>query len=521
MNQLYLVLVILNMAILSFAMYYTFARLQARGAKSLFLFLFGMLAFTTMFLCSLIVRSPEAKTTMMLVGYGVIMALPIQWYNLVYEISGWEKGESWHFSLPVTIVNAAAYGLFFIDVPNFGYMMEYHSCQLNGPLFVCRVNNSILYHITLAVIFLEMLGGIAFLLYWFFVRKHDEERGRYLFLTVAVGIGTGGMVLSGTVFNDIVGPYDPLPFVLTLWTVLMVLSVFSRRLLDLRFGPSERHKFDDLLLVIDSDHFIQDVNMSSLQVFGMEVQDIISTQLEIALKDYPNIIDLFSGNTISSDLVELEYDGVTHTFEPTVTVNLDSETSLPSGQQLILRDVTGRIASEENDGVVSIMRDPLTNQYTKSSFYQFGQRLLDNTHLREQPVSVVVIDIDDLNLINERYSHLAGDQGLIQLVGIVNGIIRSTDLLARFQQDELVLMLPNADEYEAYQICSRMMATVAENHFSYQGQEFQMTVSMGYTVSESNDDHELEAVVNAAFHALNQSHELGRNRLTYLPVGLE
>lgn len=517
---IYLFVIILNMAILSVAMYYTFSRLEARGARPLFLFLFIMLAFISLFFASLVVRTPQAKENMLIPAYGFLLILPIIWTRLIYEISNEDITKSWHLTLPFGILNFAGFILFFFDSPQTGEMIHYHSCELNGPLFSCSVDNSIFYNIVIGLLLLEMFGGVLYLLYNFFVFKHDEERVRYLFLVFAVGFGTIGMGLAGTVFNDLSEVFDPVPMVMLIWSGLMVFAVFSKRVLRIQLGGrGQSQLYDDLLLVVDNDHYIQDVNMSALQIFGVEVQNVVSTQLETVFADFPGVIDLFNMGNSAKETIELQVGDSAHHFEPILTTILDPETSIPSGFRLQLRDVTDRQSGDRpSQGTVAIVRDPLTNQYNRESFYQFGRKLLAHTRDRKQPIAVVVVDIDDFQSVNQRFSHLVGDQGLIQLVSIINNIIRSTDLQARFKEDEMVLLLPDVDEFTTYQICTRIKDTVAGHRFNFQSQEFQMTVSLGYTIAESGDESELDEIVEVAYQALEQSHSLGRSRLTFLPA---
>jgi diguanylate cyclase (GGDEF)-like protein len=518
--NIYLIIIIINIGILSVAMYYTFSRLEARGARQLFLFLFVMLSFISLFFASLIVRTPQGKENMLIPGYGFLLTLPIIWTLLVYEISNSDMSKSWHFTLPFGILNFAGFILFFVDIPKVGEMIYYHTCQLNGPLFSCEVDNSFLFEVVIGMLLVEMFGGVIYLLYNYFVSKKDEQRARYLLLILAVGVGTLGMALAGTVFNDISVVFDPIPFVMLIWSGLMVFAVFSRRLLRINFGGFGQNNLrDDLLLVVDNDHYIQDVNMSTLQVFGVEVQNVVSAQLETVFADFPELINLFNLGNTTKETIELQVDDEIYQFRPMITTVLDPDTRTPLGLQLQLRDITGRQADDEEvQGTVAIIRDPLTNQYNRESFFQFGRKLLNHTRERQQPIAVVVVDIDDFQSVNQRFSHLVGDQGLIQLVSIINNIIRSTDLQARFKEDEMVLLLPNVDEFTTFQICSRIKDTVAGHRFSFQSQEFQMTVSLGYTIAERGDECDLEEIVNVAYQALEQSHSLGRSRLTFLPI---
>lgn len=522
-DTFFLLLVIFNIAVLSVAMYFVWTHLSARGARPLFLFLFGLMGFTAMYLCSLLVRRESSKESMMIVAYGFILLLPIFWTQLVYEFSGRGQTNAWHFNLPFGIINSIIFLLFLIDIPGVPQLLYFHSCNLNDPIFLCKVIYSNIFYVVMGFLLFEFFGGLGWLLYSFFAEKHNEERSRYLFLSIAVGFGILSIWLPIVLPSARLNVFDPLPVMLIITTGLLLLATFNKRLLAIRIGGIESISLmDDLLLMVDNDHYIQDINISILSIFGMEVQDVVSTQLEVAFADHPEIINLFNENVGHVDILELMVDDKVHYFEPTLSVIMDTETGLSSGLQLRMKDVSDRHVDEStSEGPVGILRDPLTNQYTRESFYQFGGKLLSHTRRREQPATVIMIDIDDFDSVNQRYSHLVGDQALIQLMEIINRMIRSTDLMARFQSDEFVLLLPDADEYAAYQICSRIKDTVATHRFSSQAQEFQMTVSIGYTTIEPNDAYDLEQVVRFAVQALEQSHSLGRNRLTFLPAAIE
>jgi diguanylate cyclase (GGDEF)-like protein len=269
------------------------------------------------------------------------------------------------------------------------------------------------------------------------------------------------------------------------------------------------------LISVDLDHYIIDINMSTLKVFQLEMKQVIDVQLEHAFIDYPEISTLFEEKNLHQ--IEFYYDGVLHSFEPSLSKVRDRATDEVVGLRLQMRDVTER-SSFLDEITVNALRDPLTNLYMKSSFAELGEKLCDYAGRKGQSLALILIDIDDFKMVNRKYSHLVGDQALVQLVEIVNGIIRSSDLFGRWESDDLILVLPKADEFSAYQICTRIKEKVSSYRFLFNNQDISLTVSLGYTILEAGKSSELMGLMAIAQQALAQSHALGRNRLTFLPM---
>ena len=517
-NLVYLILLIFDLVILAAGMVYTWLHLEAKGARSLFLLLLMLFGFTLMFTASLFTRTAEGRQNIMYIAYIFIMLIPLVWVAMTYELTDSPRSHMSRFLIPLGLVNVVAY-VFLLLPTGLGEPIHMHSCTRQWLLNICLENNTILYWVVLGIVVLELIAGCAFLL-WYFSQPHQiAQRNRYLFLVVSVIFGGGSLFSISIIFTGAPG-LDPMPIFIGIIGVMFFYSIFSRQFLVMPFGDAHLiQPVDDILLVVDSDHYIQDVNMSTLNVFEMDVKEIIDVQLEHAFVDYPEIVQLFNPDGFKEEL-DLPIDGEIHTFEPSLISVRDPQSGAAIGQRLQLRDITQQPERRvQQQGIVTIIRDPLTNQYTRESFFQFGEKLARNSQRMKQPFSLAVVDIDDFRSVNQRFSHLVGDQALIQLVEIINRIIRSSDLLARFEGDELVLLLPKADEFSAYQVCARIKEAVAAHRFSFQNQEFQITVSIGYTVHFDEDEEScnLQHLVNIANEALEQSHALGRNRLTFLP----
>ena len=77
-----------------------------------------------------------------------------------------------------------------------------------------------------------------------------------------------------------------------------------------------------------------------------------------------------------------------------------------------------------------------------------------------EPVSLLVIDVDHFKLINDTYGHLRGDDVLRLVADTLRGQVRPSDFLARYAGDEFVLLLPGTSQSEAVALAERLRTTM-------------------------------------------------------------
>jgi len=95
--------------------------------------------------------------------------------------------------------------------------------------------------------------------------------------------------------------------------------------------------------------------------------------------------------------------------------------------------------------------DPLTGVLNRHGLETVGQRLLARAQRRRTPVSVVLIDLDDLREINNSRGHRAGDDLLVAATRQWLDDLAGEEAVGRVGGDEFVLMLPGLDEEQAHQ----------------------------------------------------------------------
>lgn len=153
--------------------------------------------------------------------------------------------------------------------------------------------------------------------------------------------------------------------------------------------------------------------------------------------------------------------------------------------------------------------DPLTGLKNRRVFEERLQAEVATALRYGEPLSLLLADIDYFKVINDTYSHLAGDTILRQVGQLLQQHLRSSDLLARFGGEEFVLLLPRTDRAGAVQLGERLRAAVA----AARPESVAVTISVGAaTLSGGRSGPDL---LLAADQALYCSKARGRNVVTH------
>jgi len=126
----------------------------------------------------------------------------------------------------------------------------------------------------------------------------------------------------------------------------------------------------------------------------------------------------------------------------------------------------------------------------------------------EEPLSLVIGDLDFFKTVNDRLGHRAGDAALVRAGGVLMRHRRAGDSIARTGGEEFTILLPGATEHEAYLIAERMRAAV-EREFA--GDVAALTFSFGIATFPDHG-RSPDSVLEAADQALYAAKALGRNR---------
>ena len=127
----------------------------------------------------------------------------------------------------------------------------------------------------------------------------------------------------------------------------------------------------------------------------------------------------------------------------------------------------------------------------------------------DQPVSLLIFDIDHFKAINDRYGHAAGDRVLRIVGGELRKQLREIDFVARYGGEEFVVLLEGSDAPAALQVGEKLRRLIESLGFHVQQQPVRITVSCGVTALTSGDTP--ESVFERADAALYGAKQNGRN----------
>jgi len=157
--------------------------------------------------------------------------------------------------------------------------------------------------------------------------------------------------------------------------------------------------------------------------------------------------------------------------------------------------------------------DELTGAFNRKYMNSIISQLVENYHAHGRIFSVAVMDLDHFKQVNDQYGHLTGDEVLKRVVAICRALTRQNDEIFRFGGEEFVIVFPDTNQDEAYQIMERMRKAFEKEIYQDQEQKFNCTFSAG-VYSPSSPDETKDSLLDRADRALYQSKARGRNQVT-------
>lgn len=160
----------------------------------------------------------------------------------------------------------------------------------------------------------------------------------------------------------------------------------------------------------------------------------------------------------------------------------------------------------------SLKYDSLTGLYTRRTFDDMFLRETDRATRYGLELSVLFFDLDDFKEINDTFGHLAGDETLKHVAGIVMGEIRTIDVAVRYGGDEIVVVLPETGKVNALVLGERIRKRVEETKHEYEGQIISVTISGGLATFPI-DATDTESLIKNSDIAVYRAKEEGKNNI--------
>jgi diguanylate cyclase (GGDEF)-like protein len=177
------------------------------------------------------------------------------------------------------------------------------------------------------------------------------------------------------------------------------------------------------------------------------------------------------------------------------------------------RRLEEKVRQRTDELLQQAIRDPLTSLFNRRYLDETLPREIHRALREEEPLAVVMIDLDHFKHFNDQWGHEAGD---IVLLGVAEALLdglRASDIACRYGGEELLVVMPGADADEAVRRITAIAAQARSVGARVMGREIEaITFSAGVaTVPEHGDS--AEVLVRAADRALYMAKETGRDRI--------
>ncbi len=159
--------------------------------------------------------------------------------------------------------------------------------------------------------------------------------------------------------------------------------------------------------------------------------------------------------------------------------------------------------------------DGLTGIANRRKLDNFLELQLRFCRRSRDPISIIMIDIDNYKNYNDSYGHPMGDETLIKVTNGIDSVLRrSTDLVGRYGGEEFVVVLCNTGKEDAIKVCLKIQQAIkllAINHESSSVSSI-LTVSMGVATQDNIFDTLIQPFYEKADKALYIAKGNGKNQ---------
>lgn len=168
------------------------------------------------------------------------------------------------------------------------------------------------------------------------------------------------------------------------------------------------------------------------------------------------------------------------------------------------------VISEEKSAFISStsIKNELTNLFVRDVFDVILAKEVDELRRSGSQLCLLMIDIDDFKIVNDKHGHLAGDKVLKEIGATVLENIRDMDIAARYGGEEIAVIMPNAHIDNAYRVAERLRKSIEHLNFGWGS----VTVSIGVCQADPNHTS-AEKLINAADKALYKAKKCGKNQV--------
>lgn len=158
--------------------------------------------------------------------------------------------------------------------------------------------------------------------------------------------------------------------------------------------------------------------------------------------------------------------------------------------------------------------DPLTGLLNRRAFTTVLTNAIAKAQAEEQPLCLLILDIDHFKGINDTYGHLVGDKVLRFVARLLTQVVKGQDTLCRFGGEEFAILLPNTSLQGAIRVAETIRGRLDGSHLRLaDGRQAlgELTASIGVACYRKGES--VDQFIHRADEALYEAKRRGRNRV--------
>ncbi len=177
-----------------------------------------------------------------------------------------------------------------------------------------------------------------------------------------------------------------------------------------------------------------------------------------------------------------------------------------------LNRLNEKLIIKYNEIYQEAIMDKLTRIYNRAYVMDVLGREAAKSQRYQSNLCCLLYDIDHFKLVNDHYGHLIGDEVLKQSTQRVKDHIRNGDVFGRWGGEEFIIVLPNLDLNEAFQVGEKVRQSIEVLQYDLDETQLSITISIGIASILSTSSYDPQRLVHHADQALYQAKNSGRNQ---------
>ena len=157
--------------------------------------------------------------------------------------------------------------------------------------------------------------------------------------------------------------------------------------------------------------------------------------------------------------------------------------------------------------------DSLTGLFNRRAFEKKIHEEFERSKRYHNPLSLLILDIDNFKTINDTYGHHGGDAALVKISETFREKTRQSDFPSRYGGEEFVLVLPETDQENALQVASKIHDAIRTCAFGTTARPFKLPVSIGVSSTSTRFYSDWREMLDDADQALYLAKNTGKDRI--------